>query len=139
MCRFCQRYVKLAYYCEECGSSCCSDCLHEKKVDFYTCQDCNSTSREPESPDKRRCGECGKENVERERKILKSCPKCGSHKIVNIYEKKEELEKSFLDLIKHSRSFINPLKEILDKYEGKYGKERREYAEETFPKCIKKL
>ena len=42
ICRFCQRYVKLAYYCEDCGANCCSDCLHEKKIDFHTCQDCNS-------------------------------------------------------------------------------------------------
>jgi len=114
VCRFCQRYVKLAYYCEECGSSCCSDCLHEKKVDFYTCQECNS--KNIENSDKRKvCKECGKENIIKVNQLLKSCPKCGSHKIINIYEKKEELEKNFLDLIKHSRSFINPLKEILDK------------------------
>ena len=114
VCRFCHRYVKLAYYCEECGSSCCSDCLHEKKVDFYTCQECNSKSIE--NSDKRKvCKECGKENIIKVNQLLKSCPKCGSHKIINIYEKKEELEKNFLDLIKHSRSFINPLKEILDK------------------------
>lgn len=114
VCRFCQRYVKLAYYCEECGSSCCSDCLHEKKVDFYTCQECNS--KNIENSDKRKvCRECGKENIIKVNQLLKSCPKCGSHKIINIYEKKEELEKNFLDLIKHSRSFINPLKEILDK------------------------
>jgi hypothetical protein len=116
VCRFCQRYVKLAYYCEECGSSCCSDCLHEKKVDFYTCQDCNSKNIENTDSDRRKvCHECGKENVIKVNQHLKSCPKCGSHKIINIYEKKEELEKNFLNLIKHSRSFINPLKEILDK------------------------
>lgn len=116
MCRFCQGYVKLAYYCEECGSSCCSDCLHEKKVDFYTCQECNSKNIENSDSEKRKvCRECGKENIIKVNQLLKSCPKCGSHKIVNIYEKKEELEKNFLDLIKHSRSFINPLKEILDK------------------------
>ncbi|MHA1987132.1 MAG: hypothetical protein ACW98D_10870 [Promethearchaeota archaeon] len=116
MCRFCQRYVKLAYYCEDCGSSCCSDCLHEKKVDFYTCQECNSKNIETSDSEKRKvCRDCGKENIIKVNQLLKSCPKCGSHKIINIYEKKEELEKNFLDLIKHSRSFINPLKEILDK------------------------
>jgi hypothetical protein len=116
VCRFCQRYVKLAYYCEECGSSCCSDCLHEKKVDFYMCQECNSKNIENLISDKRKvCGECGKDNIIKTTQLLKSCPKCGSHKIINIYEKKEELEKKFLDLIKHSRAFINPLKGILDK------------------------
>ena len=115
ICRFCQRYVKLAYYCEDCGSSCCSDCLHEKKVDFYICQECNSKNIDVSDSEKRKvCKECGKENIIKVNQLLKSCPKCGSHKIINIYEKKEELEKNFLDLIKHSRSFINPLKEILD-------------------------
>ena len=112
VCRFCQRYVKLAYYCEDCGSSCCSDCLHEKKVEFYTCQACNS--EKIENSDEDVCKECGKEDITRTSRYVRSCPKCGSHKIINIYEKKEELEKNFLDLIKQSRSFINPLKEILD-------------------------
>ncbi len=116
VCRFCQRYVKLTYYCEECGVSCCSDCLHEKKVEFYTCQDCNSKNIENSDSDKRKvCGECGKENIIKTNQLLKSCPKCGSHKVINIYEKKEELEKEFLELIKNSRAFINPLREVLNK------------------------
>ena len=45
-CRFCQRNVKLAYYCEECGANCCSDCLHEERIDSYSCQDCNSKNVE---------------------------------------------------------------------------------------------
>ncbi|KKK74461.1 hypothetical protein LCGC14_2883540, partial [marine sediment metagenome] len=115
VCRFCQRYVRLAYYCEECGSSCCSDCLHERKVDFYTCQECDSNIENSDSEKRKVCKECGKENIIKTSRHVRSCPKCGSHKIISIYEKKEELEKSFLDLIKHSRSFINPLREILDK------------------------
>jgi hypothetical protein len=107
--------VKLAYYCEECGVSCCSDCLHEKKVDFYTCQECNSQNIIHTDSDKRKCRECGNSSISKTHQLLKSCPKCGSHKIINIYEKKEDLEKNFLELIKNSRSFINPLREILNK------------------------
>ncbi|MHA2086801.1 MAG: hypothetical protein ACW972_00905 [Promethearchaeota archaeon] len=85
VCRFCQRYVKLAYYCEECGVSCCSDCLHEKKVEFYTCQDCNSKNIENSDSDKRKvCQECGKENIIKTNQLLKSCPKCGSHKVIKL-------------------------------------------------------
>jgi len=112
ICRFCQRYVKLAYYCEDCGVSCCSDCLDEEKVDFLTCQDCNSTNIE-NSGKRKVCRECGKENISEVTQIFKSCPKCGSHKVININEKKEKLEKEFLELIKQSRLFINPLREIL--------------------------
>ena len=72
MCRFCQRYVKLAYYCEECGSTCCSDCLHEKKVDFYTCQECNSSI----DSDKRKC-ECGNEEFWYFGEYVR-CPKCAT-------------------------------------------------------------
>lgn len=116
VCRFCQRYVQLTYYCEECGANCCSDCLHEKKVDFYTCQECNSKNIEiSDSEKKKTCRDCGNENIIKVNQLLKSCPKCGSHKIINIYEKKEELEKEFLELIKNSRLFINPLREALDK------------------------
>ncbi|MHA1884993.1 MAG: hypothetical protein ACW96S_08080 [Promethearchaeota archaeon] len=115
ICRFCQRYVKLAYYCEECGTNCCSDCLHEKKVDFHTCQDCNSQNIENSTSEKKKvCGDCGQENIIKTTQHLKSCPKCGSHKILNIYEKKEELEKEFLELIKNFRSFVFPLREALD-------------------------
>ncbi len=116
VCRFCHRYVKLAYYCEECGSSCCSECLHEKKVDFFICQDCKSRNIQIlESENKKVCKDCGKNNITKANQLLKSCPKCDSHQIVNIYEKKEELEKKYLELIKNSRLFIQPLKEILDK------------------------
>ncbi len=123
ICRFCQRYVKLAYYCEECGANCCSDCLHEKKVDSYICQDCNSKNIEVTDSEKTiRCKDCGNENIVKDHQLLKSCPKCSSHKIINIYEKKEELEKSFLELIKNSRLFVNPLRDVLNtlyKYQQK--------------------
>ncbi|MFX1308174.1 MAG: hypothetical protein ACFE9M_03975 [Promethearchaeota archaeon] len=116
VCRFCHRYVKLAYYCEECGSSCCSDCLHEKKVDFFICQECKSKNIEIlKSENKKICKDCGEENIVKVNQRLKSCPKCDSHQVINIYEKKEELEKDFLELIKNTRFYINPLKEILEK------------------------
>jgi hypothetical protein len=116
VCRFCHRYIKLAYYCEECGSSCCSECLHEKKVDFYICQECKSKNIEIlKSENEKVCKDCGSDDIVKVNQRLKSCPKCDSHQIINIYEKKEELEKNFLELIKNSRLFINPLKEVLDK------------------------
>lgn len=117
VCRFCHsRFAKLAYYCEECGTSCCSDCLHEKKVDFFICQDCKSKNiRVLESENKKVCNDCGKMNIVKVNQRLRVCPKCDSPQIINIYEKKEELEKRFLDLIKNSRLFTDPLKDILDK------------------------
>ncbi|MFX1453010.1 MAG: hypothetical protein ACFFCM_19390, partial [Promethearchaeota archaeon] len=115
ICRFCQRNIKLAYYCEDCGVSCCSDCLHEEKRDFFTCQDCNSKKIETsDSGKKRYCKECGSENLTQSSQLLKSCPKCHSTSIINIFEKKEELEKSFLNLIKNVRMFIDPLKELVN-------------------------
>lgn len=111
ICRFCQRNVKLAYYCEDCGISCCNDCLHEEKYDFYVCQDCNSKNIEIlDSGKKKVCKNCEKENIKLVSQQLKSCPKCHSHQIINIYEKKEQLEKKFLDLIKDARNFIEPLR-----------------------------
>ena len=115
ICRFCQRNVKLAYYCEDCGTSCCSDCLHEEKIDSYLCQDCNSKNIfVPESGNKKACKDCGAEKILRSNQLLKSCPKCHSHQIINIYEKKEDLEKSFMELIKNSRSFIDPLRDLVN-------------------------
>jgi len=117
VCRFCHSvHVKLAYYCEECGSSFCSDCLHEKKVDFFICQECKSKNiKILKSENEKVCKDCGGKNIVKINQRLKACPKCDSHQIINIYEKKEELEKDFLELIKNTRSFVNPLKEIIEK------------------------
>ncbi len=112
ICRFCQRKVKLAYYCESCGTSCCSDCLHEEKIKSFICQDCNSTNITISESEKI-CKDCGAENIVQKSQLLKSCPKCHSNQIINIYEKKEDLEKSFMDLIKNSRGFITPLRDLL--------------------------
>jgi len=115
ICRFCQRNVKLAYYCEDCGTSCCSDCLHEEKIDSYLCQECNSKNIfVPESGSKKACKDCGAESIIRSNQLLKSCPKCHSHQIINVFEKKEEQEKTFMELIKNSRSFIDPLRDLLN-------------------------
>jgi len=115
LCRFCQKHVKLAYYCEECGVSSCSDCLHDERVDYFICQECNSKNIEFfDSNGKKVCKDCGTENINKVTQHLKSCPKCHSHKILNIYEKKEELEQKFLDIIKDTRSFIQPLRDIIN-------------------------
>ncbi|MBD3339846.1 MAG: hypothetical protein GF353_12100, partial [Candidatus Lokiarchaeota archaeon] len=115
LCRFCQRQVRLAYYCEECGASCCSDCLSEERVDSYTCQDCQSKNIkiDEENNNKQICANCSSENIIKTTQLLKSCPKCYSHRIINIYEKKEELEQKFLELIKQTRAFINPIRDII--------------------------
>lgn len=116
LCRFCQRHMKLTYYCEGCGSSCCSDCLLVQKIDYYICQDCNSKNIEIlDSEGKKACKDCGKENITKASQPLKSCPKCQSHNIINIYEKKEELEQKFLKIIKKLRFFINPLRDLINK------------------------
>ena len=115
ICHFCQRNVKLTYYCEKCGTSCCSDCLHEEKIKSFICPECDSTNITlSESGDKKKiCKDCGAENIIQKSQLLKSCSKCHSNQIINIYEKKEDLETHFLDLIKNSRDFITPLRDLL--------------------------
>lgn len=116
-CRFCQRNAKETHYCEECGNSCCSDCLAEEKVEYYVCQDCNSTNiEEIKSENKRICKNCKKENILKATRIEKACPKCHSLNIVNIYEKKDTLEQNYLELITKSREILAPLREIQDKW-----------------------
>lgn len=115
LCRFCQRNVKLAYYCEECGASFCTDCLNEEKIDFFVCQDCNSKNIEILKTDRKKvCKDCESENINKITQHLKSCPKCSSPKIINVYEKKEGLEQKFLELIKLSRSFLKPVRELIN-------------------------
>jgi len=33
LCRFCQREMRVLFYCEDCGVTCCSDCLRDDFVD----------------------------------------------------------------------------------------------------------
>ncbi len=114
ICRFCQSNMELAYYCEECGTSCCSDCLCEELFDYYVCQECDSKNIEILDGVKV-CKQCNATNIIKTTKHLKSCPKCHSHQIINIYEKKEELEQKFLELIKETRGSIKPLRKISTK------------------------
>lgn len=114
LCRFCGREIKFLYYCEDCGVACCSDCLRDDYNHYFVCQDCNSKNIEhKEAEDKKICKDCGKENVIKITQHLKACPKCHSLKILNIFEKKEELEQKFLELIKSARIFIQPLRDLI--------------------------
>ncbi|MFX0186487.1 MAG: B-box zinc finger protein [Candidatus Hodarchaeota archaeon] len=115
ICRFCQREMKVIFYCEDCGVACCSDCLRDDFIDDFVCQDCNSKDIEfNQTEEKKVCKECGTENVIKTTHHYKSCPKCHSHKVLNIYEKKEELEQKFLELIKLSRNFIQPIRDVIN-------------------------
>jgi len=113
VCHFCQRRREIAYYCENCGASCCSDCLANEKVETYVCQECDSKNIE-ESGSKRRCKDCGSENVIKINQNVKSCPRCNSHRIVNIFEKKEDLEQKFLELIRNTRMLIKPFRNLIN-------------------------
>jgi hypothetical protein len=113
VCHFCQRRREIAYYCENCGASCCSDCLANEKVETFICQECDSKNIE-ESGNKRRCKDCGSENVIKINQNIKSCPRCNSHRIVNIFEKKEDLEQKFLELIRNTRMLIKPFRNLIN-------------------------
>jgi predicted transcriptional regulator len=113
VCHFCHRRQEIAYYCENCGMSCCSDCLADEKVDSFVCQECD-TKNVQETANKRICNECGSENIVKISQHVKSCPRCHSHRIVNIYEKKEDLEQHFLDLIKNIRNLLDPFKDVIN-------------------------
>ncbi|MHA1805653.1 MAG: LIM domain-containing protein, partial [Promethearchaeota archaeon] len=116
-CRFCQKQVKETHYCEECGSSFCSECLQEERKDFFTCQECNAITMEPENIDgKKVCKECHSEKLLKISRVEKSCPKCHSMKIINLFEKKDSLEQKFLELITRSRELLPPLREVLEKW-----------------------
>ena len=116
LCRFCQRTIKLAYYCETCGTSCCSDCLQEEKIEYFVCQECNSKNIEIlDSGGRKVCKDCGRETIVKVSQRFKSCPKCHSREIINIYEKKEKLEQHFLEVIQNTRTFVEPFLELRNK------------------------
>jgi hypothetical protein len=104
--------MELTYYCEDCGASCCPDCLNEEKFDYFVCTECESKNIEILSDGTKVCKQCESEHIARTTQHLKSCPKCHSHQVINIYEKKEELEQKFLELIKNTRFFVQPLRDI---------------------------
>ncbi|MGV9204207.1 MAG: hypothetical protein ACOC44_09365, partial [Promethearchaeia archaeon] len=114
-CRFCNREVDFAYYCEECGITCCSDCLHEDKKVIFVCQECDSKNIEQNNVEgKLKCKDCGSPQIFKLHKKIKSCPKCNSRDMINVFEKKETLEKAFLDLIKKTRTLVEPFTEIIN-------------------------
>ncbi len=117
LCRFCEKTTKLTYYCESCGSSCCSDCLFEKQIDYYTCYACKKEVQVEKKEDKLVCKECGKEQISMGIKYKKACPKCKSINILNIYEKKESLEQHFLKYIKDVRKFAQPFLDLKKRLE----------------------
>ncbi|TFG00744.1 MAG: hypothetical protein EU541_01350 [Promethearchaeota archaeon] len=113
MCHFCDNNREIAFYCEDCQSSCCSDCLSIEKSFKFFCGDCNSKNIEiKESGDKKICKDCGSENIKTQIERLNACPECHSTNIKNIYQKKREQESRFLELIKSSLLFIKPFKEV---------------------------
>ncbi|MFO8017489.1 MAG: hypothetical protein R6U96_02540 [Promethearchaeia archaeon] len=113
-CRFCNRKVDFAYYCEECGMTCCSDCLQDEEKIIFVCQKCDSRKIEQNDPDGKICKDCGSSQIFKLNEKIKSCPKCGSREIINVFEKKETLEKQFLDLIKKTRALADPFQEIIN-------------------------
>ena len=112
ICHFCQRRQEIAYYCENCGASCCNHCLADEKVDSFVCQDCNS--KHIQDSGIKSCKECNSENIIKISQTLKSCPRCHSLRIVNIFEKKESLEQRFLELIKSTRLLLEPFTDVIN-------------------------
>lgn len=113
MCHFCNNHQEIAFYCEDCGSSCCSDCLSTEKSITFFCGECNSKNIEiRDSGDKKVCKECLSENIKTKIKRMKACPDCDSTNIKNIYQKKREQESRFLELIKSCLLFVKPFKEV---------------------------
>ncbi|TXT67359.1 MAG: hypothetical protein BAJALOKI1v1_110014 [Promethearchaeota archaeon] len=113
ICHFCQRRQEIAYYCENCGTSCCSNCLLDEKIDNLVCQDCNSKNIH-DTGNKKVCKECDSENVLKTSQTIKGCPRCHSNRIVNIFEKKETLEQKFLELIKNTRLLLEPFRNLIN-------------------------
>ncbi len=64
MCHFCHHNNKVAYYCEDCGASSCSDCLETEKSINFSCKECFSKNIEiKDAGEKQICKECGSENI----------------------------------------------------------------------------
>jgi hypothetical protein len=115
-CRFCQTSNLSSNFCQNCGASFCSDCLNDEKIDTYICHDCKSKNIEIlDDEETKICKDCESKNAIKLIQHIKTCPKCNSHLIINIYEKKEELEQKFLELIKSSRSFVEPFRDLINK------------------------
>lgn len=133
ICRFCENN-KARFYCEDCGVSICGNCVSEEKIEFFKCQDCDSRSISSLTyGTKRKCTECHSENVIKITQHSKTCPKCHSNNIANIYEKKEDIESNFLELIKETRSLVDPFQEINSDLE--LLRERLEKARNPPVKC----
>lgn len=115
LCPMCQRSMHLNYYCESCHSSFCSDCIKEKQTEFLICSNCGSEKISRNKEGILKCDSCFSQNTTKVYKNVKICPKCNSSLIVKVFEKKKQINEKYIQLIRNTRSFIIPFRELINK------------------------
>jgi len=114
LCPSCQRSTHLNHYCESCQSSFCSDCIKEIQKELLICSNCGSEDISRNKEGILKCDKCFGQNTTKVYKNVKICPKCNSSLIVKVFDKKKQINDKYIQLIRNTRAFIVPFREVIN-------------------------
>ena len=109
LCPFCESNLLLSYFCADCHSVFCEDCVHFTIADELVCSSCGSREISMENIAALECKNCNSRHIASIQKQIKTCPQCSSDHVVKIVQKFDWLRNRFKAIITNSKQFLNPL------------------------------
>ncbi|MHA1112082.1 MAG: hypothetical protein ACTSRE_13320 [Promethearchaeota archaeon] len=109
LCPFCESNLLLSYFCEECHSVFCEECVHFALTDELKCATCGSKEVSMENMAQLECKDCKSKHIVSVQKQVKTCPSCSSDHVMKIVDKFDLLRNRFKSIITNSKQFLSPL------------------------------
>ncbi|TFG19029.1 MAG: hypothetical protein EU530_07475 [Promethearchaeota archaeon] len=108
-CPFCEKNLLLSYFCQNCASVFCEECVHFALTDELVCATCGSREISMENMTALECKECKSRHIASVQKHVKTCPSCSSDQVTKIVDKFDLLRNRFKNIITNSKQFLSPL------------------------------
>ena len=87
ICPFCENNLLLTYFCEDCTSVFCQECVHFAIADDLICASCGSHEISMANMSSLECKSCKSRHIASVQKQVKTCPSCSSNRVVKIVDK----------------------------------------------------
>ncbi len=114
LCPFCENNLLLTYFCEDCTSVFCQECVHFAIADDLICASCGSHEISMANMASLECKSCKSRHIASVQKQVKTCPNCSSNGVVKIVDKFDEMRNRFKRIITESKRFLSPLMYAVD-------------------------
>jgi hypothetical protein len=114
LCPFCENNLLLSYFCEDCTSVFCEECVHFALTDEMACAACGSKEVSLVNLAALECKECRSKHIVTVQKQVKTCPSCSSSHVTKIVDKFDILRNRFKNIITGSKQFLSPLVYAVD-------------------------